>query len=52
MQFRKKDLLGIKQLEPEEIELILETAETFKELVKSVFRPALLTVEWSCLMEA
>ena len=32
MQFRKKDLLGIKQLEPEEIELILETAETFKEI--------------------
>jgi len=32
MQFRKKDLLGIKQLEPEEIEVILETAETFKEI--------------------
>ena len=32
MQFRKKDLLGIKQLEPEEINLILETAETFKEI--------------------
>jgi aspartate carbamoyltransferase catalytic subunit len=32
MQFRKKDLLGIKQLEPEEIEIILETAETFKEI--------------------
>ena len=32
MQFRKKDLLGIKQLEPEEIELILDTAETFKEI--------------------
>jgi len=32
MQFRKKDLLGIKQLEPEEIEFILETAETFKEI--------------------
>ena len=32
MQFRKKDLLGIKQLEPDEIELILETAETFKEI--------------------
>ncbi len=32
MQFRKKDLLGIKQLEPEEIELILGTAETFKEI--------------------
>ena len=32
MQFRKKDLLGIKQLEPEEINLILETAETFKEV--------------------
>ena len=32
MQFRKKDLLGIKQLESEEIELILETAETFKEI--------------------
>ncbi len=32
MQFRKKDLLGIKQLEPEEINLILETSETFKEI--------------------
>ena len=32
MQFRKKDLLGIKQLESEEINLILETAETFKEI--------------------
>ena len=32
MQFRKKDLLGIKHLEREEIELILETAETFKEI--------------------
>jgi len=32
MQFRKKDLLGIKQLEVEEIEVILETAETFKEI--------------------
>ena len=32
MQFRKKDLLGIKQLEPEEIEVVLETAETFKEI--------------------
>ena len=32
MQFRKKDLLGIKQLELEEIELVLETAETFKEI--------------------
>jgi aspartate carbamoyltransferase catalytic subunit len=32
IQFRKKDLLGIKQLEPEEINLILETAETFKEI--------------------
>jgi aspartate carbamoyltransferase catalytic subunit len=32
MQFRKKDLLGIKQLEPEEIEVILQTAETFKEI--------------------
>ncbi|UCG14788.1 MAG: aspartate carbamoyltransferase catalytic subunit [Deltaproteobacteria bacterium] len=32
MQFRKKDLLGIKQLEPEEIQFILETAETFKEI--------------------
>ena len=32
MQFRKKDLLGIKQVEPEEINLILETAETFKEI--------------------
>jgi aspartate carbamoyltransferase catalytic subunit len=32
MQFRKKDLLGIKHLESEEIELILETAETFKEI--------------------
>lgn len=32
MQFRKKDLLGIKQLKPEEINLILETAETFKEI--------------------
>ena len=32
MHFRKKDLLGIKQLEPEEIEFILETAETFKEI--------------------
>jgi aspartate carbamoyltransferase catalytic subunit len=32
MQFRKKNLLGIKQLEPEEIDFILETAETFKEI--------------------
>ena len=32
MQFRKKDLLGIKQLESEEIKFILETAETFKEI--------------------
>jgi aspartate carbamoyltransferase catalytic subunit len=32
MQFRKKDLLGIKQLELEEIKLVLETAETFKEI--------------------
>lgn len=32
MQFRKKDLLGIKQLEPEEINLVLETSETFKEI--------------------
>jgi aspartate carbamoyltransferase catalytic subunit len=32
MQFRKKDLLGINQLEPDEIEVILETAETFKEI--------------------
>jgi aspartate carbamoyltransferase catalytic subunit len=32
MQFRKKDLVGIKQLEPEEINLIHETAETFKEV--------------------
>ena len=32
MQFRKKDLLGIKQLDAEEIEVILETAETFKEI--------------------
>lgn len=32
MQFRKKDLLGIKQLEPAEIEFILDTAETFKEI--------------------
>jgi aspartate carbamoyltransferase catalytic subunit len=32
MQFRKKDLLGIKQLEREEIELVLETAATFKEI--------------------
>jgi len=32
MQFRKKDLLGIKQLEPEEINLILETSKTFKEI--------------------
>jgi aspartate carbamoyltransferase catalytic subunit len=32
MQFRKKDLLGIKQLEPEEIQLILDTAEIFKEI--------------------
>jgi aspartate carbamoyltransferase catalytic subunit len=32
MQFRKKDLLGIKQLESEEIEVILQTAETFKEI--------------------
>ena len=32
MQFRKKDLLGIKQLEPEEINLIIETSETFKEI--------------------
>jgi aspartate carbamoyltransferase catalytic subunit len=32
MQFRKKDLLGIKNLEPDEIELVLETAETFKEI--------------------
>ena len=29
MQFRKKDLLGIKQLEADEIEVILETAETY-----------------------
>jgi aspartate carbamoyltransferase catalytic subunit len=32
MQFRKKDLLGIKQLEPEEIQFILETADTFREI--------------------
>lgn len=32
MQFRKKDLLGIKHLEPDEIQLVLETAETFKEI--------------------
>ncbi len=32
MQFRKKDLLGIKQLDREEIELVLETAATFKEI--------------------
>ena len=37
MQFRKKNLLGIKQLEPEEIDFILETAETFKEIsVRSI----------------
>ena len=35
MQFRKKDLLGIKQLELEEIELVLETAETALALMRS-----------------
>ncbi|MFZ5451519.1 MAG: aspartate carbamoyltransferase catalytic subunit [Thermodesulfobacteriota bacterium] len=32
MEFRRKDLLGIADLEPEEISLILETAASFKEI--------------------
>jgi aspartate carbamoyltransferase catalytic subunit len=32
MEFRRKDLLGIADMEPEEISLILETAASFKEI--------------------
>lgn len=32
MEFRRKDLLGIAELEPEEIQLILDTAASFKEI--------------------
>ena len=32
MEFRRKDLLGIADLEPEEIRLILDTAASFKEI--------------------
>jgi aspartate carbamoyltransferase catalytic subunit len=32
MLWTKKDLLGLEYLTPEEIELILETAESFKEV--------------------
>jgi len=32
MEFRRKDLLGIADLEPEEISLILDTASSFKEI--------------------
>src|SRR5574340_1784490 len=32
MEFRRKDLLGIANLEPEEISLILETAASLKEI--------------------
>jgi aspartate carbamoyltransferase catalytic subunit len=32
MEFRRKDLLGIADLEPEEIQLILDTAASFKEI--------------------
>lgn len=34
MRLSKKDLLGIKELEKEEINLILETAESFKEVLE------------------
>ena len=32
MEFRRKDLLGVADLEPEEIQLILDTAASFKEI--------------------
>jgi aspartate carbamoyltransferase catalytic subunit len=32
MEFRRKDLLGIADLEPEEIQIILDTASSFKEI--------------------
>ena len=32
MQFNRKNLLGLEELEPEEIELILDTADSFKEI--------------------